>query len=254
VLAELTGDDALVTTVEIDPVLVQKAQDNLQFIGKTGVHVLEADASVNPPELAGVQFDRVLLSASVKTPPEWIVRSLRSGGMVIFPLEMLVTRTGWPCFLAKLQKKTDALRGNLLMSSMQNWESLRQTLNMPKADELAPLTWDATEIGEIFQSVPNYPLPAHLGTRERQGGFAIYLLCNIEAAIQSGKVQTVADCRSWLDADHFQGIWDDWLNKDGPGPESFTLCMTDQPESEHLHTKQTLWTRKAGGQALSLLV
>ncbi len=91
-----TEDDALVTTVEVDPVLAEKARDNLRFIGKAGVNVLEADASLCPPELADTQFDRVLFSTGVSVPPAWIVRSLSSEGMMVFPLDALIDSSGIP--------------------------------------------------------------------------------------------------------------------------------------------------------------
>ncbi len=40
----------------------------------------------------------------------------------------------------------------------------------------------------------------------------------------------------------------DWTGKGRPERESFTLCMTDRSESEHSHTEQRLWLRKAGGR------
>ncbi|MHB0937221.1 MAG: protein-L-isoaspartate O-methyltransferase family protein [Armatimonadota bacterium] len=238
VLAELAGDDALVTTLEIDPVLAGKARDNLQFIGKPGVNVIEVDASACPPELVGVQFDRVLFSTGVYVPPEWIARSLRSEGMAIIPLIMLATSPGWPCFLAKLQQTADGLHGNLL-PVLQSWQPLMHT---PQADEPAPVTWDANELWELLRSFLG-------GT-----GFHLYLLGLIEGACLSGKVRTAAECRAWLDAECWHEIWDGWSNKGFPGLESFALCMTDGPESEHLPGKQPLWRRTADDWALSLLV
>ncbi len=247
-LSELAGPDAPVTTVEIDPVLAEKARDNLRFVGKTCVNMPEADASLCPPALADSQFDRVLLSASVRIPPEWIIRSLSGEGIIVFPLDMLMTRPGWPCFVAKLQRNADALQGGFITSLVQGWESLRCAPDAREVGAHAVMKWDANGTYEMFQRVqPGL-------WNQGPPGCLIYLLGKIEAAFQSGRVHTLADCHSWLDDVRWQEINQQWVQEGSPGPESFILCLASHPKAERYQAEELVWARRLGEQVLCMLL
>ncbi len=81
-LAHRLGADA-VTTVEIDPGLVDRAQTVLDRIGFGGVRVVAADGS--QPVAAAGPFDRILSTAAVTDLPEAWVGQTVSGGRIITP-------------------------------------------------------------------------------------------------------------------------------------------------------------------------
>jgi len=247
-LSELTGDDARVTTLDMDPILVEKARKNLRQVGKSAVRVLEADAFVCPSGLADEEFDRVLFSASVQVPPQWIVHSLSDGGVMVFPLDLLVTRPGWPCVLARLQKEADALQGNLPMGPVLGWQPLEHTATSLAAHPRRLLEWDANETYRLLES-----FQGGLTGRCAPTGLLVYLLGKIEVAFQSERIQSLEDCRSWLESSRWRETHRQWLQKDSPGLESFILSLTRSlpgpcPDNE------LVWTRRSDQEAMCLLI
>lgn len=244
-LSELTGDDARVTTLDIDPILVEKARKNLRQVGKSAVRVLEADAFVCPSGLSDEEFDHVLFSASVQVPPQWIVHSLSDGGVMVFPLDLLVTRPGWPCLMARLKKEGEALRGHFPTETVQGWLPLEQGGTSLAANPRPE--WDATETYYLLESFQQGPT----------GGCAptirlIYLVGGIEAALESGQIQSLDDCRLWLQSSGWREIHQQWLHKGSPGLESFVLSITRSlPESRP--DRELVWRRSSGQETMCLL-
>jgi len=248
-LSELTGPEGYVASLEIDPVLVGKARENLHHVDKDSVRVLEADAFVCPSELADERFDRVLFSASVQMPPEWIVHSLSDGGVILFPLDLLVTRPGWPCLSARLQKEADYLQGEL-MGPIQGWQPLRQADASPRADPDRVVQWGANETWYMLESY----YKGGLTNRSGLEGLVAYLLGRIESVFQSGRIQTLEDCRSWLDSPGWEDTHRQWLEKGAPGLESFALRVTRRSAPEPYPDKEVVWMRESGEVTMCLLV
>ena len=102
-LAELIGDPNLVTTVDIDGGLVERARRSLAAAGYPGVEVVHADGLTYEPDHP---MDRIELS--VEAPfiaPEWF-RGLRDGGLILLPLRL----RGIRYFTPAMRKHGDHLR------------------------------------------------------------------------------------------------------------------------------------------------
>ncbi|MBV9690723.1 MAG: methyltransferase domain-containing protein [Ktedonobacteraceae bacterium] len=83
-LAYLTGDADLVTSIDIDPRLVQQARNALSQVGIKGVHTVLGDGYQGYQQNA--PYDRVIATASAPTlPPEWY-KQLAPGGRLVMEL------------------------------------------------------------------------------------------------------------------------------------------------------------------------
>ncbi|MGW3678632.1 methyltransferase, FxLD system [Streptomyces prasinus] len=85
-LAELVGEEANVTTVDIDPEVTDRARRLLDAHGYTGIRVVTADASEPIPELGEVDVILVTVGAW-DIPPVWIDQ-LGPAGRLVVPLRM----------------------------------------------------------------------------------------------------------------------------------------------------------------------
>jgi protein-L-isoaspartate(D-aspartate) O-methyltransferase len=84
VLAHIVGDSGHVSTVDIDPELVQRAQASLTAAGYGSVEVSCADGGYGQPEAA--PFDRIIVTAGAwDIPPAWL-EQLAGDGRVVLPL------------------------------------------------------------------------------------------------------------------------------------------------------------------------
>jgi protein-L-isoaspartate(D-aspartate) O-methyltransferase len=85
-IAELVGEDGEVTTVDIDPDLVERASGCLREAGYPRVHVVLADAECGVPPYA--PYDRIIVTAGAwDIPPAW-TEQLVEGGRIVVPLRM----------------------------------------------------------------------------------------------------------------------------------------------------------------------
>ncbi|MGH3940034.1 MAG: methyltransferase, FxLD system [Pseudonocardiaceae bacterium] len=85
-IAELVGKTGQVTTVDIDPDVVDRAQRCLRAAGYEKVNVVLADADGGVPEHA--PYDRVIATTSAwDIPPAW-TDQLAEGGRIVVPLRM----------------------------------------------------------------------------------------------------------------------------------------------------------------------
>jgi len=85
-IAELVGPDGEVTTVDIDPDVVDRARLCLVDAGYPQVNVVLADAEGGVPEHA--PFDRIIVTAGAwDIPPAW-QDQLSDGGRLVVPLRM----------------------------------------------------------------------------------------------------------------------------------------------------------------------
>ena len=139
-LAELTGDPALVTAVEIDPGMVDRARRSLAAAGYQGVTVVRADGLGYESETL---FDRIELS--VEAPfiaPGW-VRSLREGGVILLPLRLKGIRYFTPAFRKypdRLQAESDS--GCSFMTMRDPSGPIEITTSVPGLDQVV-FTWES---------------------------------------------------------------------------------------------------------------
>ena len=85
-IAELVGEDGAVTTVDIDPDVIDRARGCLTEAGYSRVNVVLADAEWGVPEYA--PYDGIIVTAGTwDIPPAW-VDQLTEGGTLTVPLRL----------------------------------------------------------------------------------------------------------------------------------------------------------------------
>jgi protein-L-isoaspartate(D-aspartate) O-methyltransferase len=85
-LAELVGEEGKITTVDIDPEVVDRARHCLTAAGYRQVNVMLADAVGGVPDHA--PYDRIIVTAGAwDIPPAWSDQ-LAEGGRLVVPLRM----------------------------------------------------------------------------------------------------------------------------------------------------------------------
>ncbi|MDX2169748.1 MAG: protein-L-isoaspartate(D-aspartate) O-methyltransferase [Deltaproteobacteria bacterium] len=82
VLARLARE---VYSIEIDPVLAERARATLAAVGADSVHVRAGDGYFGWPEAA--PFDAVIITAAAPRLPEALRAQIREGGRIVAPLE-----------------------------------------------------------------------------------------------------------------------------------------------------------------------
>lgn len=80
ILAELARE---VFTVELEPVLAQRAAETLRRLGYSNVHIAVKDGFDGWPEEA--PFDRIILTCAAPRIPETLVDQLKDGGKMVLP-------------------------------------------------------------------------------------------------------------------------------------------------------------------------
>lgn len=85
-IAELVGAEGAVTTVDIDPFVVDRARQYLAATGYSQVNVLQVDAEGGVPAYA--PFDRIIVTAGAwDIPPTW-TEQLSEDGVLVVPLRL----------------------------------------------------------------------------------------------------------------------------------------------------------------------
>jgi protein-L-isoaspartate(D-aspartate) O-methyltransferase len=87
-IAELVGTEGAVTTVDIDPDVVDRARRYLEAAGYSQVTVVLADTANGVPERA--PFDRIIVTAGVWDLPSAWADQLAVGGRLVVPLRFPV--------------------------------------------------------------------------------------------------------------------------------------------------------------------
>ncbi|PKW00234.1 protein-L-isoaspartate(D-aspartate) O-methyltransferase [Amycolatopsis echigonensis] len=83
-LAELSGNEANVVTIDVDPDVTEQATRNLAATGYSGIHVVTGDGALGVPEHA--PFDRIIATVSPWDIPRAWWRQLVPGGKLVVPL------------------------------------------------------------------------------------------------------------------------------------------------------------------------
>ncbi len=86
VMAQITGDQHAVVSIDIDPDLTSRARATLGATGAGGVRVVCGDGSLGVPEHA--PYDRIIVTAGAWTlTPQWLAQ-LAPGGRIVLPLSV----------------------------------------------------------------------------------------------------------------------------------------------------------------------
>lgn len=85
-LAQLAGTSGAVTTLDIDPDVVEQARPHLQAVGMNRAHAVCADGAAGWP--AGAPYDRIIVTAGARdVAPAW-VEQLADRGRLVLPLSL----------------------------------------------------------------------------------------------------------------------------------------------------------------------
>jgi len=151
-LAELTGDAKLVTTIDIQSDVVEQTAQNLARMGYIGIDVRAADGFFGAPDAA--PFDRIIVTVGPSDlSPHW-VEQLASDGIVLTPL----TLGGWhPNF--RIRRDGDVITGRfagwtgfMAMTGVhprEVWEG-RESVRAPDAEHLQKRAFEPVLDMEAF--------------------------------------------------------------------------------------------------------
>jgi protein-L-isoaspartate(D-aspartate) O-methyltransferase len=84
VAREVVGQDGLVVSVEIDPVTLAFARENLEHAGYHDIILVQGDGGLGHPDLS--PYDRIAVTAACGDIPLPLVDQLRIGGRLIAPV------------------------------------------------------------------------------------------------------------------------------------------------------------------------
>lgn len=84
ILAEITGSQKDIYSLDIDKETVLEATNNLNKAGYHNLNLLCCDANKGWPRK--IKFDRIIFTASVKKIPKKIINQLKIGGILVLPL------------------------------------------------------------------------------------------------------------------------------------------------------------------------
>jgi protein-L-isoaspartate(D-aspartate) O-methyltransferase len=84
VAREVVGHDGLVVTVEIDPVTLAFAKENLEQAGYHDIVLVQGDGGLGHPDLS--PYDSISVTAACSDIPLPLVEQLRIGGRLIAPM------------------------------------------------------------------------------------------------------------------------------------------------------------------------
>ena len=84
VLAELTGPDGMVYSIERIPELAEFARDNLRNAGYPNAAVMTGDGTLGLPEYA--PYDRILVACAAPAIPPPLIDQLKRGGKMAIPI------------------------------------------------------------------------------------------------------------------------------------------------------------------------
>ena len=178
-LAHLVGPGGTVTTVDIDPGLVDAAAAHLRAAGVSQVDLQCGDGAVGHP--AGAPYDRIVLTvASADVRPEWVAQ-LAPGGRLLLPLELRGSQLS-----VALDLQPD---GSLRSDSTRSCQFIRlrgigaggsTTTDLPRtglAVELpGEVAVDTDALARHLRAVgPARPLPVELGPADLWDGFGLWL-------------------------------------------------------------------------------
>ncbi len=84
VLAELTGPEGKIYSIERFPSLAQSAKENLLRAGYKNVEVIVADGSAGYEEQA--PFDRICVTSAAPSVPKPLIEQLKENGIMVIPV------------------------------------------------------------------------------------------------------------------------------------------------------------------------
>jgi protein-L-isoaspartate(D-aspartate) O-methyltransferase len=134
-VAFLVGDPRLVTTLDIDSCLIERARPVISKMVGEGMTLLQADGIDG--SIANTPYDRILVTASSSTIPYAWMKQLAPDGMLVCVLQPGFAMLGG---LLKAQKKEEKLKGSILsVASFMVLHNIMYTKRTIQTDFRAPL-------------------------------------------------------------------------------------------------------------------
>jgi len=142
-LAELTGPDGHVVTVDIDPECIDRTRASLSRTGHTGVEVRAGDGTLGTGD--GSVFDRIIVTAGAwDIPPAWFDQ-LAPGGRLVVPLRWRRQSQSVAFVRERDRLRSDGLVvcGFIPMATPDG--ERRHTIDSVDTGEPVALTWDTDQ-------------------------------------------------------------------------------------------------------------
>jgi protein-L-isoaspartate(D-aspartate) O-methyltransferase len=111
-LAHLTGDPRLVTTIDLDTEVIARARRCLPQVVGEGMTIVEADGALG--YASGAPYDRIIVTASVAQVPAAWLEQLAEDGVLISILQPRYARLGG---LLRAHKRGEEFQGKLLQAA-----------------------------------------------------------------------------------------------------------------------------------------
>jgi protein-L-isoaspartate(D-aspartate) O-methyltransferase len=146
-LAELVGDAASITTIDIDVAVAERAQHHLTEAGYGDVQVVAADGFYGAPDAA--PFDRIVATVGCSDLSPWWLQQLTSDGYVIVPLEHAATHP-----IVRAVPRRDGATGRVMAPSA--FVRVQGRLAQPGR-------WSSAPVPNVSERMVAEPLPRELG-------------------------------------------------------------------------------------------
>ncbi len=227
-LCELVGDADRVTTVEVDPVLAERARGALEAAGYR-TRVVTGDGAAGFPALA--PYDRIIATCTVRdVPKDWLVQ-IRDGGLVVTPWSPQPSGPGG--VLARLRVRGDTAEGRFIQGLSFMWlRAQRNRGGTPHdlnatADQIRPieagqdLLLDGTVVLPLMLMLPAW----RFGMRRSPEGMVIWLSATDSpswARVYEDRVEQGGPRRLWDELEQAHAWWD---QRGRPGVEEFGLTV-----------------------------
>lgn len=227
-LCELVGDADRVTTVEVDPVLAERARGALEAAGYR-TRVVTGDGAEGFPALA--PFDRIIATCTVRGIPRAWLAQTRDGGLIVAPWS---PQSGGPAgVLARLTVSGGLAEGRftrglsfMWLRAQRNRGGTPHDLNAT-ADQIRPieagqdLLLDGTVVLPLMLMLPAW----RFGMRRSPEGMVIWLSATDSpswARVYEDRVEQGGPRRLWDELEQAHAWWD---QRGRPGVEEFGLTV-----------------------------
>jgi protein-L-isoaspartate(D-aspartate) O-methyltransferase len=232
-LAELVGDPALVTTVDIDPALTAEAIPRLDRLGYGGITVSCGDGATGVPDRA--PFDRVVATVGcVDVSPAW-VDQLADGGGLLAPLEhgpmhpRVAVRRSDAGLVGRFTGRSGFVRIQGSQASYRVWADAAPAAVDYRVERLP------TVLAEAFDPpIPGSPhrmsglwdFATYLGIRDRRAVSGPGLCADSSAAMIRGDTMAIAGPGGGVLAERLLAVGRSWVELGCPGHDRYAMTFT----------------------------
>lgn len=226
-LCELVGDADRVTTIEVDPVLAERARGALEAAGYR-TRVVTGDGAEGFPALA--PYDRVIATCTVRDIPRAWLAQTRDGGIIVAPWS---PQSGGPAgVLARLTVSGGLAEGRFVQGLSFMWLRQQRDRARPHDLDAAPEQSRPVEVGRELLLDGTVMLPLSLmvphwrfGMRGTSDGPVVWVSATDSpswARVHADRVEQGGPRRLWDELETAHAWWD---QRGRPGVEEFGLTV-----------------------------